>query len=175
MKKLTTITAALALFVSAAAFTPDSGKNELSKIFNLANVKSVAATDLSRQVASAFNEKYASAKNITWSQAQNFYFASFDLDQASLSVAFTADGEFIAVSRQIAFSQLPMAASEAINQFYAGYVIPSVVNEIVLQGETNYYLTVEGKSAYLRLKCSPDGNVIVEKRHKKKVLVGKVY
>ena len=175
MKKLTTITAALALFFSAAAFTPDSGKNDLIKMMNVANVRTVAAADLTRQVSTAFKEKYANAQNVTWSQAQNFYFARFDLGTGTLSVAFTETGEFVAISRQLTFSQLPLAAAEAIHQSYQGYVLPSTLSEIVLQGETNYYLTVEGKSAYLKIKCSPDGDITVEKKIRKKVLVGKVY
>lgn len=175
MKKLTTITAALALFFSAAAFTPDSGKKELSKLFNVANVKSVAAAELTRQVSSAFNEKYANATNVSWTKAQNFYFASFDVKEGKLSVAYTDRGEFIAVARELPFSQLPMAAAETITYAYRGHVIPATVNEIVLEGETNYYLTVEGKSAYLRLKCSPDGHLVVEKRIRKKLLVGRAF
>lgn len=175
MKKLTTITAALALFFSAAAFTPDSGKNDLSKLFNLASVRTVAAADITKRVASAFNQKYSKARNVTWTQAQTFYFASFDVEEGNLSVAYTETGEFVAICRKISLNQLPMATLESIKEVYGNYVIPATVSEIVLQGQTNYYLTVEGKSAYLKLKCSPDGDITVERRIKKKVLVGKVY
>ncbi len=175
MKKLTTAIAAIALFFSAAAFTPDSGKNELLSVFKVANVKAVSAANVTKSVIRAFNARYAAAKDVTWTQAESFFFATFDLQQGNFSAAFNEEGEFIAVARKLSFDQVSMAAAEAIREQYKDFIIPPSVNEIVLLGETNYYLTVENKNAYLQLKCSPDGNISVEKRIKKKVLVGKVY
>lgn len=175
MKKLTTIVAAIALFYSASAFTPGPDDNELSKVFKVSNARAVSAGSVSNLVTQAFNQKYSSAQNVTWTQADNFYFASFDLKENSFAVAYNDEGEFIAVSRKLELNQIPMAAEEAIKEQYKEYVIPTTVNEIVLLGETNYYFTVEGKNAYLQIKCSPNGTLNVEKRIRKKVLIGKVY
>jgi hypothetical protein len=175
MKKLTTILAALALLLSVSAFTPGPGENELSNFFKVANVRAVSAARVNNLVTSAFNQKYANAQNVNWTQAENFYFASFDIKETSLAVAYSEEGEFIAVARKLELNQIPMAAEEAIKEEYKEYIIPATVNEIVLLGETNYYFTVEGKNAWLQLKCSPNGTISVEKRIKKKSLIGKVY
>ncbi len=175
MKKLTTIVAAIALFFSASAFTPDTGKTDLNSLFKVANLKTVAAANVNNSVTKAFNEKYAKAENVNWSEAGDFYFASFDLETGSFSAAYNSEGEFIAVSRKMDLNKIPIAAEEAIREQYKDYIIPAQVTEIVLMGETNYYFTVEGKNAYIQLKCSPDGNISFQKKLKKKVLVGKVY
>jgi hypothetical protein len=175
MKKLTIIIAALALFFSVSAFAPGPGEINLSNFFKVANVKAISATRVNSLVKDAFNQKYVEAQNVNWTQAENFYFASFDLKDNSFAVAYSEEGEFIAVARKVELTQIPMAAEEAIKEDFKDYVIPTMVNEIVLLGETHYYFTVEGKNAYLQLKCSPNGSISVEKRIKKKVLVGKVY
>ena len=175
MKKLTTIVAAIALFLSASAFTPGPDENVLSTFFKVSNARTVSAGRVNNSVTYAFNQKYTNAQNVSWTQADNFYFASFDLKENSFAVAYSDEGEFIAVSRKLELNQISMAAEEAIKEQFKEYVIPSTVTEIVLMGETNYYFTVEGKSAYLQLKCSPNGTINVEKRIKKKTLVGKVY
>ena len=176
MKKLTTVVAALVLFLSATAFTPDPGKSPLSSLFKVANVKTVSVAEVNRSVTSAFNKKYANAENVNWSEAEGFFFASFELNEGGYAVAYEETGLLLAVSRQVEMTQLPMAAEEAIKERYAtGYTIPGAVTEIVFQGETNYYFTIESKTAYQQVKCSPDGNITLGKRIKKKVLVGKVY
>ncbi len=175
MKKLTTIVAAIALFFSASAFTPDPVENELTSIFKVANLKAVSAVDLTRSVAQAFKDRYANAKNVNWTQAENFYFAYFETQQGNMSVAYDDKGELLAISRKVSLDRIPMAAAEAIQGQYKDYIQPVEIDEIALMGQTNYYLTVESKKAYLLLKCSPDGNIWVEKKIRKKVLVGKVY
>jgi hypothetical protein len=175
MKKLTTIVAAIALFFSASAFTPDPGENGLTSIFKVANLRAVSAVEVTRSVAQAFQARYANAKNVSWTQAENFYFADFEMQQGSMGVAYDDKGELLAISRKVSLDRIPMAAAEAIQTQYKDYIQPTEVLEIALMGSTNYYLTVENKTAYLQLKCSPDGSISVEKKIRKKVLVGKVY
>lgn len=175
MKKLTTIVAAIALFFSASAFAPDPVENKLTSFFKVANLRAVSAVDLTKSVSQAFKARYASAKNVTWSQAENFYFADFEMEKGNLSVAYDERGELLAIARKVSLDRIPMAAADAIQSQYKDYILPTEVLEIALMGQTNYYLTVENKTAYLQLKSSPDGSISVEKKIRKKVLVGKVY
>jgi hypothetical protein len=107
MKKLTTILAALTLLFSVSAFTPGPGENELSNFFKVANVRAVSAARVNNLVTSAFNQKYRNAQNVNWTQAENFYFASFDIKESSFAVAYSEEGEFIAVARKLELNQLP--------------------------------------------------------------------
>lgn len=175
MKKVTTIITALALFFSASAFSPvPNGEDEFASLFNNSNAKSVKAENLSKNVSNAFNEKYAKAENVNWNQNESLYFAKFDLNNKSFTVAYSEDGELVAISRIIPLDQTPLVVSEKLNEQYPDYNLPPNVSEIVMQGSTSYYLIAEGKKHNLQLKCNPDGSISVDKKIKKKVLVGSV-
>ena len=176
MKKLTAFVAALALFASVSAFGPIPKEDEgLLSVLNRKSGKSVSPEKLTNQVSNAFNEKFEKAENVNWTQNDNLYFAMFEMDEKEYTVAYLNNGELIAISRCLNKDQLPLAVMESLNEKYKDYILPASVREIVFEGSTNYYLTIEGETRYLKLKCSPDGSISVDKRIKKKVLVGKVY
>ena len=175
MKKLTTILAALGLFLSANAFATVNGDDDFYRILKVAKEKSVKTTMVNSLVSNAFKQKFSKAENVNWSKIENFYFASFQFKQTDLTVAYGDNGEFIAVSRNVSLEQIPFAIADAINEKYKDYVIPSHVTEIAFLGETSYYLTVEGKTSYRQLKCYSNGEITVEKKIKKKVLIGNAY
>jgi len=176
MKKLTAIVAALALFASAGAFNPIPKKEKgLFTVLNKKTAKFVSPEKVSRQVSNAFKEKFEKAVNVKWTQEENLYFAIFEMNEKEYTVAYSEKGELIGISRCLYKDQLPLAVMESLNEKYKNYILPASVSEIVFEGVTNYYLTIEGETRYLQLKCSPDGSISVNKRIKKKVLVGKVY
>ena len=175
MKKLTTVIAAMALFFIASAFTPDPDSNEvIASLFNTKNAKAVKAEKLSTNVTKAFDQKYAKAENVNWKQNESLYFADFELNKKPFTVAYTENGDLFAICRRIQFDQLPIVVTDLLADEYADYKLPTNVTEIVMEGSTSYYLIAEGKSNYLQLKCSPDGNISIDKKIKKKVLVGSV-
>ena len=175
MKKLTTIFAALVLLFSTTASASDPGENELNSVFKMANAKAVYAADVTKAVTRAFDKKFSQAENVIWKETESLYFASFKMKENSFTAAYNNEGEMIAISRMVSLDKLPLAVADALAEKYADYVIPAKVTELSMLGETSYYLTVEGKKNYLLLKCLPGGDILVDKRVKKKVLVGKVY
>lgn len=175
MKKLSIIVAALVLFFSAGASTPTPGEDEVfSSLFNSSRATSVTAEKLTNAVNKAFTQKFGKAQNVNWKKFESLYFAKFELNKKEFNAAYSEEGEMIAISRNVLIDQLPLAVTESLNEYYQEYKLPGNVTEIVMQGDTNYYLMVEGKTRYLQLKCSPDGNISIDKRIKKKVLVGSV-
>ena len=175
MKKLSISIVALALFFSTSAFYPTPGDDTSSNdFFNASNARSVKADKVSKVVSNAFTAKFSNAKDVAWKEYSGFYFADFQVSEKALKAAFTESGEMVAISRVLSIDLLPLATTEALKERFAGYVMPLTVTEIVMNGATNYYLTVQGKTRNLQLKCSPDGNITIEKRIKKKILVGSV-
>jgi hypothetical protein len=173
MKKLTAVIAALALFFTAVASDP-TPTNEFNSLFNNSNATSVKAENLSKAVTSAFSQKFSKATSVNWKENQGIFFAYFKQFDKEYAAAYSSEGEFIAISRSVSLDALPLAVSEALYSHYTDHNIPVNVTEIVMQGETNYYLTVDNKTSYKQLKCSPSGEISVEKKIKKKVLVGRV-
>ncbi len=155
MKKLTTIFAALTLLISSSAFA--------------------APTEtVTKEVKIAFEKNFTDAVNVTWEKTSDFYFANFILDNVNINAAYNEEGELIGVARKIDLSQLPLNVSQALKYRFDGYTFRNNVTEIVFDGETNYYVTADGDSRVFNLKCSADGQINIEKKSKKKVLVGRV-
>lgn len=174
MKKLTTICAALLFCIGASAYDPKPG-DELAALFNFSSSIPVEAEKVTREVRTAFQGKFAAATEVNWKQNGEFFFATFLMDNKAFTVAYIEDGNFVAISRMLTLQQLPIAAAEALKNRFEGYGIPVRVTEISMEGSTNYYLKVEGKTRVLLVKCNPDGYIDVLAKTKKRVLVGKVY
>lgn len=176
MKKVTAICAALMLVigVSASNNLPGPG-TELSAFFNAANAKALDVKDVDKVVTATFREKFSEAKQVKWSKLQDFYFARFKMNGNSYITAFADDGSYVAISRLIPLSQVPIAASQAITKRYSNMELPDNVTEICLEGDTNYYFKVDNGKHILMLRCTPNGNVTVFSKTKKKKLVGSVY
>jgi len=175
MKKLSISILALALFFSTSAFHPLPGDDTSSReFFNASNAKSVKAEEVTAAASKAFSAKFANANAVTWKEASGIFFVDFKVSEKALTAAFSETGEMIAISRTLSIDLLPLALTETLNDRYSGYVMPLTVTEIVMQGATNYYLIVQGKTKNLQLKCSPDGDITVDKKIKKKILVGSV-
>jgi len=173
MKKLTAIVAALALFFTATAADP-TPNNEFNSLFNLSNSKVVNADNVNKAITSAFSQKFTKATSVSWKENQGLYFAYFKQYETEYAAAYNDEGNMIALSRSLATDALPLALHEALYSDYKDHNIPTTVTEIVMDGETAYYLTVEDKSAHKQLKCTPSGSISVIKKLKKKVLVGRV-
>lgn len=174
MKKLTTICAALMFCLGVSAHDFDPG-DDLSAIFKISSSTAVKAEKVTRQVRSAFNEKFAAATDVSWKQNKEYYFATFQLNDKAFTVAYVNDGNFVAISRLLTLKQIPIATLQALEERFAGYAIPDKVTEISMDGSTNYYLTIDSKTRTLLVKCCPNGTIDILDKSKKKVLIGKAY
>ncbi|MEP6713642.1 MAG: hypothetical protein ABJA37_14545 [Ferruginibacter sp.] len=163
MKKLTTIVA-LALFISVSAF---AGTGKTSGPEN--------ETKVTERVKSAFKKSFSEAVNVNWNSKEDFYFADFKLKEKYMTAAYNQDGELLGMSRKIEFAQLPLATQQALEDRFPGYSISKVGTEVMYEGQTNYYLAAENSKKMLKLKCSADGVITIEKTIRKKKLVGSAY
>lgn len=172
MKKLTTAFAVMMLCVSAFAF----GTEPKIASFDDAEKAIVISTDkVSKVVTKAFSSKYVNASNVNWKAHPAFYFASFKLSEQNYTATFARNGELIAVSREISRAELPLAVTSALESDYSNYTFAGAASEMVMYGETHYYIVAESKTKVLQLKCAPDGSISTFKKIKKKVLVSKAY
>lgn len=156
MKKLTTIFAALALVISMSAFAaPEVTVNEA--------------------IRTSFAKKFANAKNVQWEKNSDYYFAHFTLNNDDLIAAYDEEGNMIASSKIITKEKLPLFIKTSLLEQFTDYTISPTVSQINLLGEDIYFVSIENKKFMLRLRCSADGAVFIEKKARKPVLVGKVY
>ena len=104
---------------------------------------------------------------VTWEKADDFYFASFLLNNVKVDAAYNEEGELVGTSRRITAEQMPLSISLAIAEKYAGYQLDKTAVELTYEGLTRYYVTVENESQVLQLKCYSDGEIMVERKTKK--------
>ncbi|MEP7165241.1 MAG: hypothetical protein ABI741_11130 [Ferruginibacter sp.] len=148
MKKLAMIFAVLALMAGTSAFANTGDK-------------------VTKAVKVEFQKNFPVAENVTWEIAEDFYFASFDLNGRTVNAAYNENGELVGVSRKLQLSEIPLGILQSLQSGYAGYVIGNKVTEVVYEGKTFYYATAEGATRILKLKCFTDGEIYVEKKIKK--------
>lgn len=175
MKKITIIFAALAISASVFASNPfPISKEAVFSALEKSRTTGLNVEKLNKKVSTAFLTKFKRAEKVNWKQVSDLYFAHFEINSKEFAAAYSEDGEMIAMSRHVPTDQLPYAVTNILEEQYAGYKLPENVTEVVMDGATNYYLTVEGATRLLQLKCSADGSVSVQKKIKKRILVGSV-
>lgn len=148
MKKFKTVLTAIVMLLSVSAFATEPEK-------------------VTPVVKAAFENDFAKATSVSWQKTDNFYFASFTLNNVSIDAAYTEAGELLGTSRTIMSDQMPLRVSMAIAENYKGYEVDKTATELTFEGVTRYYVTVTGKSQAIKLKCLGDGTLEVESKIKK--------
>ena len=148
MKKTVTVLTAIVMLFATSAFAMD-GDN------------------VSAKVAAAFKSDFSNVSQVTWKKTSDFYFATFQLTNVSVEVAYNEDGEMVGTSRKITSSQMPLSISLELSKKYGEYRVSEQVQELTYEGQTSYYLSVENDKQVVKLKCSSNGEVDVEGKTKK--------
>jgi len=73
----------------------------------------------------------------------------------------------LGTSRALESSQLPLSVCLALSKKYNGYDVAKKVLELTFEEETRYYVTVSNNTHIVKLKCSANGEISVEKKIKK--------
>ncbi len=149
MKKLAAIFVSASMLVSVLAFATDSDK-------------------VNARVKASFLNDFTSATNVSWEKTSDFYFATFTINNVELNAAYNEQGELVGTSRAMESTQLPMAISMAMTKKYDGYTVAKKALELTFEGETRYYVTISNENQALKLKCSANGNLEVERKIKRK-------
>ena len=117
-------------------------------------------------VKAAFEKSFSKAKEVSWDKAEDFYFASFRLNNVNVGAAYNEAGELVGTSRKIQTKELPLSISLAIAEKDAGYAVDKAATEITYEGSTWYYVSVKGKTQLIKLKASASGELAVQTKTK---------
>ena len=145
MKKLTTIVTAALLLFSVSAFASNGD-------------------EVTAKVKFAFEKDFTKAKNVYWKKTDDFYFASFIMNDFIVDAAYNEEAELVGTSRKIAIVQLPLSISLTLSQKYSDYTVSDDATELTCNGETKYFVTVVNEKQILRLHCISNGDVSVDKK-----------
>jgi hypothetical protein len=148
MKKIKTVLTAIVMLLSVSSFATDP-------------------ENVSPVVKAAFQNDFAKASVVNWEKTDDFYFASFLLNDVRVDAAYTEAGELIGTSRNILAPQMPLSISVALAEKYNGYQVSDAVTELTFASVTRYYVTVSNDKQSVRLKCLANGDIEVESKTKK--------
>lgn len=148
MKKLTAIIISAIMLISTSSF---AGTGE----------------EVSEAIRTSFAKSFSTAQNVSWKKSQDLYFANFNQNTSKLFAAFNESGELVAVSRTIDISQVPLALARSLQEKYGDYYLASSVIEMVLEGNTSYYINAESKTRSLEIRGTANGDIYIEKKTKK--------
>ena len=131
MKKLF-IVALLTITVAASSFAKDNNK-----------VNAIAANN--------FKAEFANATAVSWTATDNYYKATFTVNDEKMEAFYNPQGEKVATSRTISIDQLPVKAKRSFAKDFAGYTIKEAI-EFEGTEEPGYYIAAESEKESVILK-----------------------
>jgi hypothetical protein len=101
----------------------------------------------------SFKSSFTTATDVAWSAGENFYKAEFQLNGQHLAAFYNPEGEMLALTKNIASTQLPVGLQTSLKQDYNGYWISDLFEIATAEG-TSYYVTLENADKQVVLKSS---------------------
>jgi hypothetical protein len=147
MKKLKTIFAAFLLLISVSSFA--------------------SPPDVSTEIKTAFERIFSSAFDVTWKKVNDYYLATFKIDDREATAAYTENGQLISASRMLTLSQLPLNINLALQKQFPEYTFEKLVSEVTKDGQSNYYIKGESEKKIVILSANGSGLLNVESKTKK--------
>jgi len=146
MKKFIIAFAAVAMFISASAFSgTKNGDNP---------------------ALATFQNTFKGALDVKWGEENDIITASFVLNNTRAVAYFSSTGELLGTARNILFNQLPLLVVAEINKRYATASVYDIT-EYTLGSETFYIMQVTLPTKTLKLRVSSAGDINVEKKTKR--------
>lgn len=105
------------------------------------------------EVLDAFNNKFASAKDVTWVSGPDYYKAEFNYYGSQMFAYYTTTGMLKGVTRNVSSTELPLYLRNTLQKKYSDYWITNLVEESNNRG-FNYYITVENADQKIILKSA---------------------
>ncbi|WP_343689828.1 hypothetical protein [Chitinophaga sp.] len=123
--------------------------------------------EASSTLKSALDKEFTGASGIKWYSDDNKTFmARFTLNERNVTAYFDGDGHLLATRRYVDAANLPLAVSTKLAQRYPKEVVRWVV-EFQSEGNTAYYITLEGANTWKVIKSNGSGDLSVHQRMKK--------
>jgi hypothetical protein len=101
----------------------------------------------------SFRSAFKSATEVSWSVTENLYKANFSLNGQYVSAFYNAEGQMIALTKNLSSLELPIALQAKLKKNYDGYWISDLI-EVAGEEGTSYYITLENADTKLILKSS---------------------
>ena len=124
-------------------------------------------SDINRKAISTFNKSFSYAEDVRWEVRNNLYKATFKSNGKEMYAYYNADGDQIAVTRNIHIEQLPLTLSSELKSNFEDSWLTELF-EISANGETAYFATLESATHITILKAEGTTGWSTFKKEKRK-------
>ena len=114
------------------------------------------------KVKTSFEAQFAGAEDVAWNVTDNYFKATFTLNEETVEAFFGKDAELIGTSRKVDFKKLPANAKKSIRKEYASYKIADTI-EFEREGEKTYFVSLEDGNKKQILEVTLYGSVSIFK------------
>lgn len=121
---------------------------------------------INARVLDAFNKEFRTAKEISWTVAENYYEATFVYNDEYISAYYNTDGELIGLTRNISLGYLPLTLQNDLMKNYKDYWVSGLF-EVNKDSGTSYYITVEDADSKIVLRATDGISWSVHRKVKK--------
>lgn len=111
---------------------------------------------VNQQVLNNFKKEFVNAKDVSWQNNKDFIRATFTLNDQVMFAYYTAQGELLAITRNISSDKLPISLLTSMKKNYSEYWITDLF-EVVANGAGTYYMTVQNADYEITLKSDEFG------------------
>ncbi len=130
--------------------------------------KNLKGSEVNQIAVATFQKDFAAAKNVIWEQQKDYVKVTFTLgNQIFYAYYDNANGEQIAVARNILSDQLPIGLLTSFKNNYGKYWVTGLF-EMSSNGDTSYYTTLESANEKLVLRSNGFNEWTVFQKEKKK-------
>ena len=103
------------------------------------------------KVLDAFKSEFTSATEVEWTVGSSYYMATFTYNDKYVFAYYNEEGTLLGLTHYISSSELPFALQSSLKKDYSDYWISDLF-EVVKNGTTNYYITLENADTKIVLQ-----------------------
>ena len=125
--------------------------------------------DINQHALASFKNDFATATNVSWQETKDFIKATFSFNDQIMYAYYNRQGDFLGVMRHVLTSQLPLNLGLDLKKsFMSDYWVSDVI-EMSVDGQTNYYVSLENGDQTVILKSDGDGEWRIHKTFRKNI------
>ncbi len=125
-----------------------------------------APVAVSEKALFAFNQSFKDAKEVVWSEYENFYEVKFKHNTIQAMISYDEDGNILRSRRYYFEDMLPLLIKAKINKRYSDKKIYGIT-ELASDAEVAYYIILEDDKTWLTIKSDSFGNLSTYSKFKK--------
>ena len=122
--------------------------------------------NVNQKAQNSFSKDFATAKEVKWEATKEFSKVTFTLNAQVMTAYYNANGEMIAMTRNIVSGQLPISLLTSLKKDYSEFWISDLF-EMAAENSTTYYVTLENADTQLVLRSDNNGNWELFKKERK--------